>query len=474
MFSIYRQLNRQLFWVGTLAVAISLGIFYFAARHGFTKAFNENLLTRAYSVSSLTDQHDGRIAFDFSEDFLAYLDNETPTTVFRIWDERGKLVFGSRQHGHVELPLPVAGTVDVPEFRDIQFPGKVPARVVSFSFTPRPEAGETQWDPNLVLRVSVAMGRAELDQNLRMFVFVAAGSWAFFTAAIYYFVRRAVKHGLRPLGSLGEQLSKMDETTLAARVTVSEERLELAPIVRHLNELLARLRESFERERRFNSAVAHELRTPLAELRGMCECVIKWPETRETDFDREALEIVLRMEAMMSRMLALSRGELGRLDTRIVPVDLRAAVSDVWTKFAGVADGKKLVCRLDLENGTMPADVVFLDSILRNLMDNAVGHSPDGGNLSIEGRACDGGYVLRFANDAPMLAPEDVAKMFDVFWQKDSSRGDTRHSGLGLSLARVFARAMGWELTAMLAKGKIIFELRTAAACRTPTSCRLL
>lgn len=78
-----------------------------------------------------------------------------------------------------------------------------------------------------------------------------------------------------------------------------------------LNELLARLEAPFERERRFSSEVAHELRTPVAESRSLAELAIKLPDTCAADADHETLAIALHLEAMLKHLLALARGERG-------------------------------------------------------------------------------------------------------------------------------------------------------------------
>jgi len=77
-----------------------------------------------------------------------------------------------------------------------------------------------------------------------------------------------------------------------------------------LNELLARLEESFERERRFSSAVAHEFRTPVAELRSLAELAIKLPDTRGAQTDHDVLSIALHLESVLTRLLTLDAGSM--------------------------------------------------------------------------------------------------------------------------------------------------------------------
>jgi two-component system sensor histidine kinase QseC len=103
----------------------------------------------------------------------------------------------------------------------------------------------------------------------------------------------------------------------------------------------------------------------------------------------------------------------------------------------------------------------LLRSILGNLLENAVDYAPAGGEVRIHLMNDATGMVLRVANRAEGLDPNDVAKLFDRFWRKEEARSGGRHFGLGLPLARMFAQAMGWTLTAAMdAQGQLEFTLK--------------
>ncbi|MDR2982283.1 MAG: sensor histidine kinase N-terminal domain-containing protein [Puniceicoccales bacterium] len=464
MFSIRQQLTRHLFAVGTVLMGAALGAFYLVAKSELAESFDDLLRAKAYSVSSLTDQEDGKVAFDFSEDFFRYFDSESPFTCFQIWDAEGEKVFASRHYSAAELPKPNKGTASQPEFRNIHLPGGVHARVISFVFNPRAEEGrEAGWDPDLIMQVSVAMTREEIDNFQASLFFVSVGCWIIFTGFLFFAARRVLRKGLSSLDQLGRQLARLDDKTLSARVVLDKQPRELTPIVDHLNELLARLEASFLRERRFNTAVAHELRTPLAELRSMAECAIEWPESREPTMDKEILDIALRMQSMMTRMLAISRGEMGNLATNLCAVEVSAQMEATWKQFVSRAEARKLKVHLNVEPSSVQVDPVFFQSILVNLFENAVDYAPVGSEILISGRRGDGsGYVLEFSNPAPMMSVQDASQIFDAFWRKEAARSDEHHSGLGLSLSRAFAIAMNWTLAVSLTDdGQIIFTLAT-------------
>jgi two-component system sensor histidine kinase QseC len=235
---------------------------------------------------------------------------------------------------------------------------------------------------------------------------------------------------------------------------------ELQPIVTRLNELLARLEISFERERRFSADLAHELRTPLAELRSLAECALKWPESRDRATDEEVLAAATQMQTMVTSLLALARAEQHQLVAGAVPVDLLALVHEVWHPHAAQAEARKLTVAWNLMPATVTADPALLRSVLGNLFENAADYAAAGGEIVI-GLEADGTTArVRVANSVENFHADDVAKMFDRFWRKEEARSGGRHFGLGLSLARMFAEAMGWSLTAQLdARGRLEFTL---------------
>jgi len=222
----------------------------------------------------------------------------------------------------------------------------------------------------------------------------------------------------------------------------------LKPIAGRLNELLGRLEQSFERERRFSADLAHELRTPIAELRNLAECALKWPESREPGTDTEVLAVARHMEALTTSMLALSRGGSGQAITAADPIRLDQLIEEVWVGFAERAEAKGLTVARELTAGIVIADATLMRSILSNLFDNAVEYTSAGHKIEIVLEIEAGAATLTVTNPAAGLNANDTAKLFDPFWRKEASRSGGQHVGLGLALARTFATAMGWTLTA--------------------------
>ncbi|MDB6166737.1 MAG: hypothetical protein JWQ83_1877, partial [Lacunisphaera sp.] len=222
--------------------------------------------------------------------------------------------------------------------------------------------------------------------------------------------------------------------------------------------------QSFERERRFSGDLAHELRTPIAELRSLAECALKWPESRDEATDSEFLAIARHMESLTASMLALTRGEPGQPARPLEPVDATALVHEAWKPFASRAQQRLLHVEFALAPGLVPADPVLLRSVLNNLFDNAVDYTPEGGTIRIAFAGTEPDVAFSVGNPAGNLEAADTPKLFDPFWRKEAARSGGRHVGLGLSLSRTFAAAMGWTLSASHEGGQLVLRLARGRA----------
>ena len=467
MNSLRRQLTRALLTTLSALLGAALVAIYAVVWRELVDAFDVALQAKADAVGALVEHRDGRVEFDFSEDFLRSYGGPRPRNYFELWDAAGARLTRSPSLRDADLSRRRAEKPGRPVFWNITAPNGRPARAIGFTFTPETPGARQPAKNTPPVQLVVAVDRDDLDETLGGLLAAVAGCGVLLFAAVWLVVPRVLHRGLAPLDRLGTEVARIDADSLAAPLPVADLPAELRPVGDRLNELLARLASSFERERRFSADLAHELRTPLAELRSLAECALKWPEARDAATDREVLEIAAQMEALVTRMLALARGERGQLAATLAPVDPSAGVAETWAPFAVRAAERGLRGEFAVAPAAVPADAVLLRGILRNLFDNAITYAPPGSVVRVTGGpTADGrGYALRCANPAGDLTPTDVARLFERFWRKEAARsGGGEHVGLGLSLAQTFAAAMGWRLTAALdPNGWIEFTLETGA-----------
>ncbi|MGH3042916.1 MAG: sensor histidine kinase, partial [Gaiellaceae bacterium] len=240
---------------------------------------------------------------------------------------------------------------------------------------------------------------------------------------------------------------------LDARVDVTKPPREVAVVVEQVNALLARLEAGFTRERRLSSDIAHELKTPIAELRNLSDVGARWPEDRASvrQFFEDAGAIAQQMERIVVHLLALARYDEGREQVWTAPVGVAEIVDAAWKPLTREAAAKGLEFRQEISRGLrFETDPEKLTLMVQNLLSNAVTYSPPGALVVCASEETAGRVSVSFTNPVENLEPEDLSVMFDRFWRKDEARAGGRNVGLGLALVRALADLLGIEIETRL------------------------
>ena len=394
------------------------------------------------------------------------IDELETAAFFQIRRLDGGSVVRSVSLGDADLPFEL-GPADHPRFWNLVLPSGVAGRAIVVVFSPEAAAPEGRAGRFLIV---AAMDRRDLDQSVGSVALLLTGCGTVLLVAIFLVVPRVVRREFAPIEALAEEATGITAESLGTRFATERLPGELAPIALRLNDLLARLETSFERERRFGADLAHELRTPLAELRSLAELAVKWPDSRPADADRDMLAIGAQMEGIVTRLLALMRSERGQIQITNEHVVIDLMLRHVWQPLEREAGGKGVRVTWSVPEGvSIWTDPILLKSILANLLQNAVDYTPTTGEIAFAASVDANRFEVRVRNSVEGLSAADVSRMFDRFWRRDSARSGTDHAGLGLSLARAFARALGGDLNASLdAEGRLTLTLSGAATPATP------
>jgi signal transduction histidine kinase len=223
---------------------------------------------------------------------------------------------------------------------------------------------------------------------------------------------------------------------------------EVRPLVSSFNSLLGQLDTALQTEKRFIADAAHELRTPLAALLAHAQLAA------EADNPQEAREALLRLTAGVERSARLSEQllDLARMDGskpgQSEPVLLYEPIEMVVRDFEIVATQKQQRIALDLEPCTVIGHVDALGILVRNLVDNALRYTPEGGRCVVSCRTevVDGREVVRLkvADNGPGVPPDERERIFDRFYRVPGTGG--RGSGIGLSLVARIAQMHGCRI----------------------------
>jgi len=447
MKTIRQQLTRKLLLTLGLLIGIGGLVVYWSARTALLTQFDAALRAKAQAITQLVEQRGGRLKIESSiKDLRGY--EAGGSDFLELWQTEDKPFDRSRSLQEAHLPLR-HGTLEAPLFWNFTLQNGEPGRAVGLKFQPRMEGERRSEGHSTDALLVVASARRDLNRTLATLQIVLAGSGLTLLIATILLVPRVLRRELAPLQRLAREAERIDATSLSARFPTADLPGELSPITARLNELLARLEDSFERERRFSSDVAHEFRTPVAELRSLAELAIKLPDTRSANADHETLAIALQLESMIKHLLALARGERGELATEFGRVALAPLVQEVCNHFSSKAARRQLILNCRAEGtAEIHTDLGLLRSVLTNLVDNAVEYAPGGSSVEVEVSFQGDRFRVQVANPVENLDERDLPHLFERFWRKDTARSSDSHTGLGLALARMFAHSLGCELTA--------------------------
>jgi len=418
-------------------------------KHALYVRLDDSLDARARTMAAAAEVDDDEFEFDSSvKDLVDFRKGRDYYAVRRL--AGGPAVETSDAAAAIGT-LPVPG-VDEPLALDSTLDGK-PARFHLHRFTPKEDDDRLFRDLYLVIGTPTADLQAQL--GLLRTIMLGAGAAAILATVLI--VGYAVRSGLKPLAALTGELDAIQPDQLGRRLETSHLPAELKPVGRSLNEWLQRMEASFERERRFSSHAAHELRTPLAELRAMAELGAMFPDEATPERSAEMLAVSDELSALLERLSLLSRTEAGRQPVSREPVDLHAAVELALERVSRQADQRGIRFETEVDATPFSSDPVLWATILQNLIGNAAAHSPAGSVVKIH--ASPGKFSI--SNPAPDLSQTDVALLFERFWRKDAARSDRGHSGLGLSIVQAIAKALGGKCDAELsANGLLTLSVR--------------
>ena len=456
-----QSIRQRLTWLmlAGLTGLLALGgaALYPAVRAMLLEEFDYALLAKARALTTLPSPAPAGVNLQFTEQRLPEFGRAAPgAEYFQVWLRDGSVLSRSASLGDATLPQP-AGMLASPRFMDVALPEGRRGRAVALGWLPEPEeaaAFSTSGGPiSYSVTLSFARDRERLDRMLNWLLTGIVAGGAGLLSLLALLVRRAVKTGLGPVEALADSVTRIEPGSLGTRLPADDAPPELRPIVDQLNGLLVRLHDAFQRERRFTGNVAHELGTPIAELRSLAETALKWRGDPEAtaQLAADALDIALQMQRIVEMLLALARCEAGLQEIRPEAVNVPEIIDETVRSLAARAAARDVSWNVTVTNPmTLSTDRAMLRSILCNLLDNAVEHSPPRESISCELKASSGEILLCISNYCAGFPASDLPHLFEPFWRKDAARSNRAHAGLGLALVKRFADRLGWEVRAEL------------------------
>ena len=304
------------------------------------------------------------------------------------------------------------------------------------------EAGATQDAPGggwLIVGRSLEPINRMLKQTL--YALVLAGPLMILLACLggYFMAGRA----LAPVAAITRTARRIQVEGLGhgpvSRIGMDGRQDELGELASTFDAMLARLEESFRRERRFTADAAHELRSPLAVVQA--EASLALARSRRVGEYQRVLSVVESETACMGKLvtdlLTLARADAGQHHLMHTPVDLSALCRTVVSQLAALAADHGVALTADIqENITVMGDAAWLTQLLRNLIDNGLRYTPSGGWVQLRLEQCRTTVDVCVEDNGIGISAHQLPHIFDRFYRADPSRArDSEATGLGLGLA---------------------------------------
>jgi heavy metal sensor kinase len=277
---------------------------------------------------------------------------------------------------------------------------------------------------------------ATLQRYLHLLMLRALPSLVLTLLAVWWMARRA----LSPLTTLAAEARGVNIGTLDRRLHTRGTGDQLDDVASAFNETLANLENAFGEMRQFSSALAHELRTPLAALRGEMELALLRPRS-ESEWRTSAasqIDEIDKLTRMVNQLLTLARAEAGEIPLAHDAVDLGTLVATVTEQLEPVAQARDLDLHCVVHQPvTVRGDSGWLERLLLNLLDNAIKYTPSRGHIRVGVSREEDHARVDVSDTGPGIRAEAVPHIFERFYRVDPARSSTvEGAGLGLSLAK--------------------------------------
>ncbi|MGH3859092.1 sensor histidine kinase [Actinokineospora sp.] len=303
--------------------------------------------------------------------------------------------------------------------------------------------------------VVVAMRTEKADELISRVTNVAIITSAVAIVALALLSPRVVRRSLRPLDDISETAAAIGSGDLTRRIDGADARTEVGRLGTALNAMLGQIESAFrEREssetrlRRFIADASHELRTPVATIRGYAELFRRGAAARPDDLAMAMRRIeseAERMGVLVDEMLLLARLDQGRPLER-EPVPLAALATDAVADANAASPDHRF--ELEATPVSVAGDADRLRQVLGNLLANVIQHTPPGTSAVVRVRPEDHDAVVEVADNGPGVAVDDLPHVFERFYRGDSERlRDHGGAGLGLSIVSSVAAAHGGSAT---------------------------
>jgi signal transduction histidine kinase len=463
--SIHQKLVRSLSLSITAVTIIILLLTDVAVDTWVHNEFKRAMTNKANLLTTLVEENRTGVEFDFAGEFMPEFEGASDPEYYQLWRngavfERSDTLslFSINDFAYQDLKI------NSRVIKDIILPDGRSGQILYYRFLPQIESQDRD-DFQAYLRQTgqqqqpmlLAYAASSETVNFLMLLiditfFVAAVSVALIVIIL---VKRTVEAGLAPLDEMTQQLATISLADHSTELALQNKVKELLPIQDSINTFIRENKKLYNKEQRMSSDIAHELKTPIAELINLTEVSLKFPndKTLSTTFAPDVLAISLRLEKIVANILLLHRYSN--------PVFEKNDIFDVSQVIHRLADKYPKVSITSNAVVLLSSNLFAFETIMLNLLQNASNYSPENSviDVAIATQSNEGllTTICNICTNPP--SNDELALMFEPLWQKDQSRTSTENFGLGLSIVNTFTCALGGNINVTLEQNIITFSL---------------
>lgn len=415
--------------LGALAIFAAIGIALTAVvERELDKHLSEQLNTKFGAAEILIFRSRNIANWERVSATLDAWSSPAEGTRFWVWSEDERFRYGPQEHQRFDVVRASSGVAEV-MMDDIAYPIQVRVADIQQNGARSPVRLMVGIDPTLFMHTKRSVEGAIAALALVGVLLVSALGYV------------TVRAGLAPLRRVSQEAQTLSPRNLAQRLEASALPLELSNLVGSFNGALDRVERAYQQLEAFNADVAHELRTPLANLIGQTQVALSRQRTARQfeDVLQSNLEELERLRTIISNMLFLTRADQGERAVDLASASIAQEALRTVEFLDFIMDEAGVRVRVQGDARACVDSSLFRRAVT-NLLHNAIRHSPRGSEVVVDISSAADLARIAIHNPGPQIPAQHLPRLFDRFYRIDSVRANSGEShGLGLSIVKAIA-----------------------------------
>lgn len=254
---------------------------------------------------------------------------------------------------------------------------------------------------------------------------------------------------LKPIDNITKTAKEISFSGLNQKIEYADNDDELSRLAGTFNDMIERLRISFEKQNAFVSDASHELRTPISVIRGYIDVIDGWGKDDRVVLDEAIAAIqneTYHMENLVEKLLFLARSDTGRLNIKTEKFNLGDLADEIISEYNLIYPGRLIKSTVKPDT-VLTADIRLIKQALRALIDNGIKFSPDNSEIDLSAKKSNHEITISVKDRGIGIPKDRIGNIFDRFFRIDSARNrKTGGMGLGLSIVQIIINAHGGKI----------------------------